>query len=204
MVNTNISKSEKIVANTRVEKIVELFEPPWMICQADLDVEDLIALGYSCSLTDSNVQNFRPGVEIVCDDGICSECIKFGEPGLGRQLGFFKSTTHLDVEDLIALGYACSSADCPDVQNFRPDVEFVCDDGICSQCIKIGEPVDGRNLGFYQSTTDLDVDDLIALGFTCSLADTNVQNFRPGVEVVCDDGICSQCIKNPRLRLGKI
>lgn len=29
MVNTNISKSEKIVANTRVEKIVSKFEPPW-------------------------------------------------------------------------------------------------------------------------------------------------------------------------------
>ena len=28
MVNTNISKSEKIVANTRVEKIVSKFEPP--------------------------------------------------------------------------------------------------------------------------------------------------------------------------------
>ena len=29
MVNTNISKSEKIVANTRVEKIVSKFKPPW-------------------------------------------------------------------------------------------------------------------------------------------------------------------------------
>ena len=29
MVNTNISKSEKIVANTRVEKIVSKFGPPW-------------------------------------------------------------------------------------------------------------------------------------------------------------------------------
>ena len=35
MVNTNISKSEKIVANTRVEKIVSKFEPPCMIQMFD-------------------------------------------------------------------------------------------------------------------------------------------------------------------------
>ena len=33
MVNTNISKSEKIVANTRVEKIVSKFEPPCIFVQ---------------------------------------------------------------------------------------------------------------------------------------------------------------------------
>ena len=105
----------------------------------------------------------------------------------------------LDVEDFIAQGYSCSLAD-PNVQNFKPGVEIVCDDGICSQCIKIGEPVDGRNLGFFKPTTHLDVEDLIAQGYTCSLADSKVQNFRPGFEVVCDDGVCSQCIRNPRLR----
>ena len=106
-----------------------------MMCQADIDVEDLIEQGYSCSLTDSNVQNFKPGVEIFCDDGICSVCIITGEPAHGRKLGFFRSTTHLDVEDLIALGYTCSLADSNVQQNFRR-VEVVCDDGICSQCIR--------------------------------------------------------------------
>ena len=39
MVNTNISKSEKIVANTRVEKIVSKFEPP-----SAIDICNLISV----------------------------------------------------------------------------------------------------------------------------------------------------------------
>ena len=47
-------------------------------CQADQDVEDLIAQGYTCSLADYSGRTDipKPGVEVVCDDGICAKCIK--------------------------------------------------------------------------------------------------------------------------------
>ena len=157
-----------------------------MMCQADIDVEDLIALGYTCSLADPNVQNFRPGVEIVCDDGICSECIKTGEPAHGRNLGFFRSTTDEDVEDLIAQGYTCSLAD-SSVPISRPGVEVVCDDGICSQCIR------NPRLRLEKiSNKELDPEDYLKDRFVCS------EEFRnsPDAVNVCDDGHCVGCKVN--------
>ena len=43
-----------------------------------LDVEDWIARGYTCSLAEQGAasRNPGPGVELVCDDGVCSQCVK--------------------------------------------------------------------------------------------------------------------------------
>ena len=43
-----------------------------------LDVEDWIARGYTCSLAEQGAasRNPGPGGELVCDDGICSQCVK--------------------------------------------------------------------------------------------------------------------------------
>ena len=47
-----------------------------------LDVEDWIARGYTCSLAEQGAasRNPGPGVELVCDDGVCSQCVKVGRP----------------------------------------------------------------------------------------------------------------------------
>ena len=98
-----------------------------MLCKAGLDVEDLIARGYTCSLADDRVQNEipRPGVEVVCDDGVCSQCVKTGDgvrPWMVRN-------KEMDPEDYLRHGFVCS-------EEFRnsPDAEDVCDDGHCVGC----------------------------------------------------------------------
>ena len=96
-------------------------------CRADLDVEDLIARGYTCSLAESRVQNEipKPGVEVVCDDGVCSQCVKTGD---GVKPWMIRNRD-LDPEDYLRHGFVCS-------QEFRhsPDAEDVCDDGLCVGC----------------------------------------------------------------------
>ena len=47
-----------------------------------LDVEDWIARGYTCSLAEQGAASRHPGpgVELVCDDGVCSQCVKVERP----------------------------------------------------------------------------------------------------------------------------
>merc|ERR1712055_983628 len=50
---------------------------------ADVDVEDLIVRGYTCSLADTNQKSWQRerviNTEVVCDDGICIECVLAGK-----------------------------------------------------------------------------------------------------------------------------
>ena len=67
----------------------------------------------------------RPGVEIVCDDGVCSQCVKTSEwvrPWILRH-------GERDPEDFLRDGFVCA-------EEFREDseAERVCDDGLCVGC----------------------------------------------------------------------
>ena len=94
------------------------------------DVEDLISRGYTCSLADLRAENEvsrKPGVETVCNDGVCSQCVKTGDmdsikPWLVRHMD-------MDPEDYLRHGYVCS-------EEFRDhgDADRVCDDGHCVGC----------------------------------------------------------------------
>ena len=76
-------------------KLVTLILSLIVSCDADLDLEDLISRGYTCSLADETGETrHQPGVETVCDDGVCSQCVKTGQgikPWLVRN-------NHLDIE----------------------------------------------------------------------------------------------------------
>jgi len=142
---------------------------------AGLDVEDLISRGYTCSLADREGGD-QPGVEIVCDDGVCAQCVKTREgikPWLVRN-------NHLDVEDYLKLGYVCSK----EFLDSR-DAQKVCDDGLCVGCKK------PRWTG-----GDGDVERFLERGFKCFLVrDVPEYGLAEGVEVVCDDGECFGCMK---------
>ena len=102
------------------------------LCQAGRDAEDLIAKGYTCKLVDYNQNYPRPGVEVICDDGICAWCVKTHNQ---RSIKWTNRETELDAEDLIAQGYVCG----PATSNFQTStsgVEVVCDDGHCAQCTR--------------------------------------------------------------------
>jgi len=143
-----------------------------------LDVEDLIARGYTCSLAedrDTNMVN-RPGIEIVCDDGVCSKCIKSGEGGKP----WLMKHHDMDPEDYLKHGFVCG-------EQFRDDrdAEQVCDDGYCVGCKK---PFWSGNRG--------DIDNFLEAGFKCFLVrDVPKYALAEGVEVVCDDGECFGCIE---------
>ena len=97
-------------------------------CLGGQDVEDWISRGYTCSLADSRMENEvsrKPGVEIVCDDGVCSQCVRTGD-GIKPWLVRHKD---MDPEDFLRHGYVCS-------EEFRDDTdaERVCDDGHCVGC----------------------------------------------------------------------
>ena len=95
-----------------------------------MDVEDWISSGYTCSLADPGVETDqrRPGVEIVCDDGVCAQCVKTDD---GVKPWLMKHSD-LDPEDYLRHGFVCS-------EEFRDDrdAERVCDDGHCVGC-KVG------------------------------------------------------------------
>ena len=145
--------------------------------QAGLDVEDLISRGYTFSLADqTGGRQNQPGVETVCDDGVCSQCVKTGEgikPWLLRN-------QHMDVEDYLKHGFVCSL-------EFRDlaDAHKVCDDGLCVGCKK---PLWSGGRG--------EVERYLERGYKCFLVrDVPQYGLAPAVEVICDDGECFGCIK---------
>ena len=152
----------------------------FVVSQAGLDVEDLISRGFTCSLADqTGGSQHQPGVETVCDDGVCSQCVKTGEgikPWLLRN-------QHMDVEDYLRHGFVCS-------QEFRDLAEAnkVCDDGLCVGCKK---PLWTGGRG--------EVEEFLERGYKCFLVrDVPEYGLAPAVEVVCDDGECFGCIKTAR------
>ena len=65
----------------------------------------------------------RPGVEVVCDDGVCSQCVRAGPgPRLPRR-------EDTEPEDWIMDGFVCAEELLED-----SDAERVCDDGHCVGC----------------------------------------------------------------------
>ena len=117
-------------------------------------------------------------METVCDDGVCSKCIKTGEgikPWLVRN-------RNMDVEDYLSLGYVCSL-------DYRDLVEAhtVCDDGLCVGCRKPQWSwTGGRG----------DVERYLEQGYRCFLVrDVPEYGLADSVEVVCDDGECFGCMK---------
>ena len=149
--------------------------------QAGLDVEDLISRGYTCSLADQaggSSYQYQQGVETVCDDGVCSQCVKTGE-GIKSWL---LRNQHMDVEDYLKHGFVCSL-------EFRDlaDANKVCDDGLCVGCKK---PLLTGGRG--------EVERLLERGYKCFLVrDVPEYGLAPAVEVVCDDGECFGCIHTP-------
>ena len=110
------------------------------LCQADRDVEDLIAQGYTCSLADypGRTDIPRPGVEIVCDDGICAKCIK------NRGVTPSPTINKEDPEDYLLDGFVCS-------EEFRnsPNAANVCDDGHCVGCKVIIVKFPAKMIGIF-------------------------------------------------------
>ena len=110
-----------------------------------MDVEDYLRHGFVCS------QEFRDLADArkVCDDGLCVGCKKPLWTG-GRG----------EVERFLELpGYKCFLVrDVPEY-GLAPAVEVVCDDGECFGCIKTA----GRR------DTARSVDEMVALGYTCSV-----------------------------------
>ena len=67
----------------------------------------------------------RPGVEIVCDDGVCSQCVKTSEgarPWLLRH-------GEREPEDFLRDGFVCAEEFLED-----SEAERVCDDSHCVGC----------------------------------------------------------------------
>jgi len=153
------------------------------ICKAGPDVEDYIVKGYTCALADKDAAEEVPGERIVCDDGICSKCVKTSD---GIAPPYSKRRGDVDVEDYLKDGYICSK-DAHDAE----DAHNVCDDGVCYGCRK---PMWSGGRG--------DVEDLLALGYKCFLAnDVPKYALAEGVEIVCEDADCFGCISessNPR------
>lgn len=148
-----------------------------VVSNAGVDVEDLIERGYTCALADKDVftESSEPGRRVVCDDGICSECIKTDEG-----VSLLNKRRDVDVEDYLKDGYVCSEEAKDD-----PDAGRVCDDGVCFGCRK-SVLKGGRG----------DVEDYLENGFQCFLVN-GVPKYALSkyVEVVCDDGDCFGCIK---------
>ena len=148
-----------------------------VVSDAGVDVEDLIERGYTCALADRNAENDvpEPGTEIVCDDGVCSQCVKTQD----RARSSIMRRKDMDVEDYLKYGYVCSAE-----ERNAPDAETVCDDGFCFGCKK---PVRRGGRG--------DVEDYLENGFNCFLVnDVPKYALVDDVEVVCDDGDCFGCI----------
>jgi len=144
---------------------------------AGVDVEDLIEKGYTCALADKDVRRelSEPGRRVVCDDGICSECIKTNEG-----ISLLEKNRDVDVEDYLKDGYVCSE----EAKN-APDADTVCDDGVCFGCRR---PILKGGRG--------DVEDYLENGFTCFLVNGVPKYALAGdVEVVCDDGDCFGCME---------
>ena len=163
-----------------MEEIVSVLISTFIISsQAGLDVEDFISRGYTCSLadqTDTRGSPHQPGVETVCDDGVCSQCVKTGE---GIQPWLLRNQ-HMEVEDYLRHGFVCSL-------EFRDlaDAHKVCDDGLCVGCKK---PLLTGGRG--------EVERFLERGHKCFLVrDVPEYGLAPAVEVVCDDGECFGCIK---------
>lgn len=148
-----------------------------VVSNAGVDVEDLIERGYTCALADRDVltESSEPGRRVVCDDGICSECIK-----TDGVVSLLTKRRDVDVEDYLKDGYVCSEEAQDD-----PDADRVCDDGVCFGCRK---PVLKGGRG--------DVEDFLESGFKCFLVN-GVPKYAlaDDVEVVCDDGDCFGCIQ---------
>ena len=144
--------------------------------RAGLDVEDLISRGYTCSLADGRDGSPpQPGVETVCDDGVCSQCVKTGE---GIQPWLLRNQ-HREVEDFLRDGFVCSI-------EFRDLAEAskVCEDGLCVGCKK---PLWTGGRG--------EVEQFLARGFHCFLVrDVPQYGLAPAVEVICEDGECFGCL----------
>lgn len=140
-------------------------------------MEDMIARGYTCSLADDRETNMvnRPGIEVVCDDGVCSKCIKTGD---GAKPWLMKHHD-MDPEDYIRHGFVCGHQ-----LRHDDDAEQVCDDGYCVGCKK---PLWSGNRG--------DVESFLQSGYKCFLIrDVPQYALAEEVEVVCDDGECFGCI----------
>ena len=99
------------------------------LARADVDAEDLITRGYTCSLSSKKTE-FGPsivGTEIICDDGICIECVLTDKKPQSFLQGY-----DVDVEDFLKAGYSCSQ----DKTVRTPQPGVVCDDGVCFRCTK--------------------------------------------------------------------
>ena len=147
---------------------------------AGLDLEGLISLGYTCSLAErlAGEGPDMPGVETVCDDGVCSQCVKTAQ-GIKPWL---VANHDLDVEDFLQHGFVCSL-------EFRDSREAhnVCDDGLCVGCMK-----PHRSLTGGQG----DVERFLERGYKCfQVRDVPDYALADRVEVVCDDGECFGCMK---------
>eukprot|EP00092_Neocalanus_flemingeri_P024840 GFUD01026936.1.p1 GENE.GFUD01026936.1~~GFUD01026936.1.p1 ORF type:complete len:286 (+),score=91.58 GFUD01026936.1:210-1067(+) len=145
------------------------------LVNADVDAEDLIARGYTCSLAAKDAE-FGPadvGAEIVCDDGVCIECVQTAKKAKSIL------TEHDDVEDYLKAGYVCSPA------SSTLEGRMVCDDGVCYKCKK---PVWLGKSG--------DVEDYLERGHSCFLVnDVPKDALNANVVVICDDGDCFGCIE---------
>ena len=147
-----------------------------------LDVEDYISRGYTCSLAEQSGESWhQPGVERVCDDGVCSLCVKTGDgikPWLVRK-------HDMDVEDYLRHGFVCA-LEFKDLS----DSHTVCDDGLCVGCKKPQWSWTGARG---------EVERFLERGYKCFLVrDIPKYGLAEDVEVVCDDGDCFGCVKTGR------
>jgi len=146
---------------------------------ADVDAEDLIARGYTCSLarTQPRLHLNTDSRRYVCDDGICIECVLTGEKA--KPVAEFLD----DPEDYLKAGFACTP------YNSRiPHLEagIVCDDGFCFEC---------KKPAWIGKRGDLDI--YLRGGHKCfNVDDVPEDVLKENVRVVCDDGYCFGCIEH--------
>jgi len=151
------------------------------LARADDDVEDLIARGYTCSRSSERTEfgSSVDGTRIICDDGLCFECVLTEK----RPQSFLQGAD-VDVEDYLKAGYTCTQ----DRAARTPQAGVVCDDGRCYRCTD--QPlvsVGGRG----------DVEDYLEDDYTCFLmAGIPKEAFKDDVVVICDDGECFGCMNN--------
>ena len=147
-----------------------------VLVNADVDAEDLIAKGYTCSLAAKNAEfgTADVGTVIVFEDGVYIECVLTDKKAKPLLQGSD------DVEDYLKAGYICT----PDsATTSRPGI--VCDDGYCFACKK---PVWLGKSG--------DVEDYLENGYSCFLVnDVPKDALKDNVVVICDDGDCFGCIE---------
>lgn len=80
-------------------------------------------------------------------------------------------------------------------------MEIVCDDGVCSQCVKTSEGVRPQVRPWMMRHEHREPEDFLRDGFVCAeefLEDEGIDEFLEGkAERVCDDGHCVGCKVRP-------